>query len=89
MIKKFCEIFEDDTKNVERVSSNEYLEKGIIAIVDQGKKDIVGYTNNENYKILNCNAENSYVANSKDKGNYNQTGHVECCSVLYLKDSIQ
>ena len=55
MIKKFCEIFEDDTKNVERVSSNEYLEKGIIAIVDQGKKDIVGYTNNENYKI--CNEE--------------------------------
>ena len=43
----------------------------------------------ENYKILNCNAENSYVANFKDKGNYNQTGHVECCSVLYLKDSIQ
>ena len=55
MIKKFCEIFEDDTKNVERVSSNEYFEKGIIAIVDQGKKDIVGYTNNENYKI--CNEE--------------------------------
>ncbi len=55
MIKKFCEIFEDDTKNVERVSSNEYLEKGNIAIVDQGKKDIVGYTNNENYKV--CNEE--------------------------------
>lgn len=34
----------------------------------------------ENYKILNCNAENSYVANSKDKGNYNQTGPVECGS---------
>ena len=50
-MKKFEELFEDDTKNVQRVASNEYLENGNIAIVDQGKKLVVGYTDNENYKI--------------------------------------
>ena len=51
MIHNFKEIFVDDTKNVERVSSKEYWENGKIAIIDQGKDLIVGYTDCENYKI--------------------------------------
>ena len=51
MMHNFNEIFVDDTKNVERISSKEYLENGKIAIIDQGKDLIVGYTDYENYKI--------------------------------------
>lgn len=51
MMHNFNEIFVDDTKNVERVSSKEYLANGKIAIIDQGKDLIIGYTNDENYKI--------------------------------------
>ena len=47
----FNDIFIDDTKNVERVTSNEYFKKGKIAIIDQGKEQIVGYTDCINYKI--------------------------------------
>ena len=50
-MEKFENIFIDDTKNVERVSSKEYLKKGDIAIIDQGKELIVGYTNNKDYKM--------------------------------------
>jgi len=48
---KFEDIFIDDTKNVTRIDSNKFGESGNIAIVDQGKKLIVGYTNNDNYKV--------------------------------------
>ncbi len=47
----FNEIFVDDTKNVEKVLSKEYLKSGEIAIIDQGRKDVIGYTSNNNYKI--------------------------------------
>ena len=48
---KFEDIFIDDTKNVTRIDSNKFGESGNIAIVDQGKKLIAGYTNNDNYKV--------------------------------------
>lgn len=48
---KFDDVFLDDTKNIERVPSDEYVENGDIAIVDQGKKKVIGYTNNKNLKI--------------------------------------
>lgn len=48
---KFEDIFIDDTRNVERVSVKEYLENGKIAIIDQGKEKIIGYTNCEDYKV--------------------------------------
>lgn len=50
-MEKFDDIFIDDTRNVERVSSKEYLKKGKIAIVDQGKEKIIGYTNCKTYKV--------------------------------------
>lgn len=50
-MEKFDDIFIDDTRNVERVSSKEYLKKGEIAIVDQGKEKIIGYTNCKTYKV--------------------------------------
>ena len=50
-MESFNDIFIDDTKNVDRVSVKEYLEKGEIAIIDQGKEKISGYTNCEDYKI--------------------------------------
>lgn len=50
-MEKFDDIFIDDTRNVKRVSSKEYLKKGEIAIVDQGKEKIIGYTNCKTYKV--------------------------------------
>ena len=50
-MESFNDIFIDDTKNVDRVSVKEYLEEGEIAIIDQGKEKISGYTNCEDYKI--------------------------------------
>ena len=41
---KFSDIFIDDTKNVKKINSDEYLEKGKIAVIDQGKELIAGYT---------------------------------------------
>lgn len=50
-MESFNDIFIDDTKNVDRISVKEYLDDGKIAIIDQGKEKISGYTNCEDYKI--------------------------------------
>jgi len=48
---RFDEIFVDDTKNVSRINSKEFKYKGKIAIVDQGKNLIAGYTDFEYPKV--------------------------------------
>ena len=52
---RFNEIFVDDTKNVSKINSKEFKDKGKIAIVDQGKNLIAGYTDFEYPKV--CNEE--------------------------------
>lgn len=47
MIKSFEEIFEDRTKQGRKIKTNEYQEKGLYLIIDQGQKLVVGYTNIE------------------------------------------
>ena len=48
---RFDEIFVDDTKNVFRINSKEFKDKGKIAIVDQSKNLIAGYTDVEYPKV--------------------------------------
>lgn len=50
-MEKFEDIFIDDTRNVERVSSKEYFKNGKIAIIDQGKELIIGYTDRKDCKV--------------------------------------
>lgn len=52
---KFNDVFTDDTKNVEKIPTNEYAQNGDIAVVDQGKRKVIGFTNNKNLKV--CNEE--------------------------------
>lgn len=44
---KFSDIFIDDTKNVKRINSDEYLTKGSISVIDQGKELIAGYASDD------------------------------------------
>ena len=46
-LKTFNEIVRDVTGGNEKVKKEEYLEKGLHPVVDQGKKLIAGYTNKE------------------------------------------
>ncbi|MBP3840664.1 MAG: restriction endonuclease subunit S [Bacilli bacterium] len=48
---KFNEVFIDDTKNVSRIDSKEFNQKGNIAIIDQGKELIAGYTDVQYPKV--------------------------------------
>lgn len=43
----FSDIFIDDTKNVKRINSDEYLIKGSISVIDQGKELIAGYASDD------------------------------------------
>ena len=43
----FSDIFIDDTKNVKRINSDEYLTKGSISVIDQGKELIAGYASDD------------------------------------------
>lgn len=43
----FSDIFIDDTKNVKRINSDEYLTKGNISVIDQGKELIAGYISDD------------------------------------------
>ena len=43
----FLSIFSDVTRKVKKIPKNEYLVEGKHIIIDQGKNEIAGYTNNE------------------------------------------
>ena len=43
----FSDIFIDDTKNVKRINSDEYLTKGSVSVIDQGKELIAGYASDD------------------------------------------
>ena len=48
MIFKFSEVFEDVTKFSKKTKKKDYLSDGKIAIIDQSKSHIAGYTNDRN-----------------------------------------
>lgn len=47
MEKSFKELFDDCTSQGTKIKTDEYLETGLYAVIDQGQKDIAGYTNLE------------------------------------------
>ena len=44
---RFTDIFDDVTKQGRKIPTNEYLERGMHPIIDQGQKEIAGYSNEE------------------------------------------
>ena len=44
---RFADIFDDVTKQGRKIPTNEYLERGMHPIIDQGQKEIAGYSNEE------------------------------------------
>lgn len=46
-MKSFAELFDDCTSKGTKIKTDEYLESGVYAVVDQGQNDIAGYTNLE------------------------------------------
>ena len=44
---RFTDIFDDVTKQGRKIPTNEYLERGMHPIIDQGQKEIAGYYNEE------------------------------------------
>ena len=44
---RFTDIFDDVTKQGRKIPTNEYLERGTHPIIDQGQKEIAGYSNEE------------------------------------------
>ena len=46
-MKSFMDLFDDCTSQGTKIKTDEYLENGKYAIVDQGQNDIAGYTNIE------------------------------------------
>lgn len=46
-VLKFTDVLLDDTKNALKIKKEDYLEDGLYPIIDQGKKHVAGYSNNE------------------------------------------
>lgn len=56
----FENIFRVIASNKYQIKKNEYLVEGVYPVIDQGKKEIVGYSNNEE-KVLKCPQEGIIV----------------------------
>lgn len=52
ILKKFCEIFVDDTKNIEAFDTNFYQTEGVTPVIDQGKNFIAGYVDQAQKEYL-------------------------------------
>lgn len=56
MLKVFTDIFEDVTKEAIKIPADKYLSNGTFQIIDQGQKEIAGYTNCEEGLFTNVPA---------------------------------
>lgn len=56
MLIAFTDLFEDVTKEATKIPTDKYLFEGKYQIIDQGQKEIAGYTNTENGLFTNIPA---------------------------------